>query len=97
MAKDKEFGRWSQRDIDAAIAKLVEQVKVEPTNWDEDGEYKIDMSNDIMVSAMSNLDNSDKLFDIQEYIDKWVFWWARDTVIRNPDKYCEGIVPNDDL
>ena len=45
----------------------------------------------------SKIDYEDKYAEIRFMIDKWVLLYARDAVTGNPDKYCEKIVPNDDL
>ena len=92
-----EHAEWSQRDIDAGIAKLIEKIEA-GADWDEDGDYRLDMANDILLINFSNhIDFNDKFFDIRQRIDKYVKRWATDTVTCNPDKYCEKIVPNDDL
>ena len=97
MAKDKEFEGWSQSEIDAGIEKLAEQIKSENVNWDNDGDYKLNMANDILDIYFSDSDSSDRFHDIGQVISKYVLYWARDEVTCNPDKYCEKIVPNDDF
>ena len=91
-----EHAEWSQRDIDSAIAKLVEQIE-DGADWDEDGSYKLDMANEIINYYYSDLDIEDARFEIEQSIEKYVFHWATDAVTCNPDKYCEVISPNDDL
>ena len=96
MAIDKEFAGWSQSEIDAGIEKLVEKIEG-GADWDEHGEYKVYMCDEILHENFSYLDYADKYFEIRQVIDKWILRWSTDTVNRNPDKYCEKIVPNDDL
>ena len=96
VAKDKEFAGWSQSDIDAGIAKLVEKIE-DGADWDDDGDYLSDMAVDIYRMNFSKLDREDKDFEIQLIIEKYVLRWATNEVNGNPDKYCEKIVPNDDL
>ena len=97
VAKDKEFEGWSQREIDAGIAKLVEQIEA-GADWDDDGDYKLEMAEHILLINFGNkIDYEDKWFDIQGCIDQYVLRWAIDEVTCNPDKYCEVILPNDDL
>ena len=91
-----EYAEWSQRDIDYAIAKLVEQIK-DGADWDEDGNYLKDMAIDIYRMNFSKLDRDDKNFEIYLIIDKYVLNWAKFEVTCNPDKYCEIILPDDDL
>ena len=95
---DKEFAGWSQRDIDAGIAKLVENIE-DSADFDEDRHYKLDMANDILNVYFSNLylDRDDQWFEIQKIMDKCILDWSIDAVNCNPEIYCEKIVPNDDL
>ena len=44
-----ECEEWSQRDIDAGIAKLVEQIE-DGADWDEDYDYKLDMISEYLSS-----------------------------------------------
>ena len=91
--EDREF---TQSEIDAGIAKLVEQIE-DGADWDEDGDYRLDLVNDILMVNFSKIDYEDKYAEIRFMIDKWILIWARNAVTGNPDKYCENTVPNDDL
>ena len=97
MKTDKEFEGWTQSDIYYAIERLVDRVEGNDIEWDEDGSYRLDMAEDIKLVNYSKLDSDDKWFEIQEIIAKYVLRWASFEVTYNPDKYCEKIVPNDDL
>ena len=97
MTTDKEYAEWTQRDIDAGIAKLVEQVH-DGSDWDEDHKYSKDLFEKILSIRFSKtIAFDDKPFDIMTAIDNAVLEWARDEVTCNPDKYCEIILPDDDL
>ena len=50
-----EHAEWSQRDIDAGIDKLVENIE-DGADWDEDGAYRLDMATDILNIYFSKLD-----------------------------------------
>ena len=94
---DKEFAGWSQREIDAGIAKLVDRIE-DGADWDETGSYKLDLTEDILAIHFSkSIAFDDKAFDIRTAIDNSVLEWASFEVTCNPDQYCEKIVPNDDL
>ena len=90
---DREF---TQREIDAGVAKLVESIE-DGAYWDEYLDYKLPMLDEILNIYLSNLDNSDKLHDIGQVIANGILEWAKFEVVCNPNKYCEFIVPNDDL
>ena len=92
-----EYAGWSQRDIDAGIAKLVEQIE-DGADWDENDEYSQDLFEQILAIHFSkSIAFDDKSFDIRTAIDNSVLEWASFEVTCNPDQYCEKIVPNDDL
>ena len=91
--EDREF---TQAEIDAGIAKLIEQIK-DGADWDDDGDYLSDMAVDIYRMNFSKLDRDDKNFEIQQIIDKYVFNWATNAVTGNPNNYCTFINPNDHL
>ena len=81
------FSDWSENDILIAIDNLVEQIE-DGADWDEDGDYRLDMATDILQVNFSKLDRDDKNFEIQQIIDKYVNRWAKDAVNGNPNEYC---------
>ena len=91
--EDREF---TQSEIDAGISKLVEQIE-NGADWDEDGDYRLDLVTDILMVNFSKIDYQDKYSEIRFMIDKWILIWARNAVTGNPKKYCTFINPNDDL
>ena len=91
--EDREF---TQAEIDAGIAKLIEQIE-NGADWDEDGDYRLDLVTDILMVNFSKIDYEDKYSEIRFMIDKWILIWARNAVTGNPNKYCTFINPNDDL
>ena len=91
--EDREF---TKSEVDAGIANLVEKIEG-GSDWDDDGDYLKDMAIDIYRMNFSKLDREDKNFEIQQIITKYVIRWATNAVNGKPDKYCEKIVPNDDL
>ena len=91
--EDREF---TQAEIDAGIAKLIEQIE-NGADWDEDGDYRLDLVTDVLMVNFSKIDYEDKYSEIRFMIDKWILIWARNSVTGNPNKYCTFINPNDDL
>ena len=91
--EDREF---TQSEIDAGIAKLIEQIE-NGADWDEDGDYRLDLVTDILMVNFSKIDYEDKYSEIRFMIDKWILIWARNAVTGNLKKYCTFINPNDDL
>ena len=91
--EDREF---TQAEIDAGIAKLIEQIE-NGADWDEDGDYRLDLVTDVLMVNFSKIDYVDKYSEIRFMIDKWILMWARNAVTGNPNKYCEYINPNDEL
>ena len=59
--EDREF---TQDEIDAGIAKLIEQIE-NGADWDEDGDYRLDLVNDILMVHFSKIDYEDKYSEIQ--------------------------------
>ena len=55
------------------------------------------MADLILGIYYSDLDSSDRLHDIGQVMYKYISLWAKFEVTCNPDKYCEVILPNDDL
>ena len=92
--KDREF---TQSEIDAGIAKLVENVSVNDIDWNEHSDHRKDMADLILGIYYSDLDSSDRFNDISKVIDKYIYLWALFEVTCNPNKYCEVILPDDDL
>ena len=63
-----EHSEWSQREIDAAIAKLVENIE-DGADWDEDDEYSQDLFEQILAIHFSkSIAFDDKAFDIRTAI-----------------------------
>ena len=91
---EREF---SQREIDAAIVNLVLNIKAQDIDWKAHSDYRAKIVDEILPIYSSYLDNSDKLHDIIQVIDKYILEWAIFEVTCNPNKYCEFINPNDDL
>ena len=91
--EDREF---TQSEIDAGIAKLIEQIE-NGADWDEDSDYRLDLVTDVLMVHFSKIDYEDKYAEIRFMIDKWILIWARNAVTANPNKYCTFINPNDDL
>ena len=76
---------------------MTEQEYLQP-DWDECGDLKFDLAQDILAIHFSKtIAFDDKAFDIRQAIDNAVLEWASFEVTCNHDKYCEKIVPNDDL
>ena len=96
MAKNKEFLGWSKNEIDTAIDNLVEHIEG-GADWDEDGDYLVDMATDILQVNFSKMDREDKNFEIQQIIDKYVLRWATDAVNGEPDLYCIRDGVNDEF
>ena len=87
-----------QSEIDAGIEKLVDKVECNDIDWDEDGSYKADLIDDILlINFYTKIDSDEKWFDIRQVIDRYVLCWATSEVNSNPNKYCTFINPNDDL
>ena len=91
---EREF---TQSEIDAGIAELVEKIE-DGADWDENDKYSQDLFEQILAIHFSkSIAFDDKAFDIRQAIDNAVLEWATFEVTCKPDKYCEKIVPNDDL
>ena len=69
-----EYAEWSQRDIDAGIAKLVEQIEDgadwDVNGWDEYGDDKLNLINKILSINFSKVAHSKTALSIACLISK---------------------------